>query len=93
MQVLVGDVTQPRLGLDEDGYAGLVAAVTHIIHMAADLRLNAPIAELRRTNLQGTEHVLELADAAQASHRFRAFPMSPLPTWREAAAGRCLKTL
>src|SRR5512135_3044927 len=29
VQVVVGDVTQPRLGLDEDGYAGLVAGLTH----------------------------------------------------------------
>ena len=68
VQVLVGDVTQPRLGLGEDGWAGLVAAVTHIIHTAADLRVNAPIAELRKTNVQGTGHVLELAQAAHADH-------------------------
>jgi long-chain acyl-CoA synthetase len=68
VEVLVGDVTQPRLGLGEDGYAGVVAGLTHIIHTAADLRVNAPIQELRRTNLQGTEHVLELAEAAQADH-------------------------
>ena len=68
VQVLAGDVTQPRLGLSEDGYAGLVAGLTHIVHTAADLRVNAPIAELRKTNLQGTEHVLELAQAAQADH-------------------------
>jgi len=68
VQVLVGDVAQPRLGLDEDGYAGLVHELTHIVHTAADLRVNAPIAELRKTNLQGTEHVLELAQAVQADH-------------------------
>ena len=55
-------------GPDEDDYAGLVAGLTHIVHTAADLRVNAPIAELRKTNLQGTEHVLELAQAAQADH-------------------------
>ena len=68
MQVLAGDVAQARLGLSEDDYAGLVAGLTHIVHTAADLRVNAPIAELRKTNLQGTEHVLELAQAAQADH-------------------------
>ena len=68
VQVLAGDVAKPRLGLDQDGYAGLARGLTHIIHAAADLRINAPIAELRRTNLQGTEHVLELARAAQADH-------------------------
>ena len=71
VQVLAGDVAQPRLGLDDESYAGLVRRVTHIIHTAADLRVNAPIAELRRTNLQGTEHVLELALAAQADHGLR----------------------
>jgi long-chain acyl-CoA synthetase len=73
VQVLVGDVAQPRLGLSEDGYAGLVAGVTHIIHTAADLRVNAPIAELRKTNLLGTEHVLELAQAAHANHGLARF--------------------
>ena len=68
VQVLVGDVGQARLGLSEDDYAGLVAGLTHIVHTAADLRVNAPIAELRKTNLQGTGHVLELAQAAQADH-------------------------
>ena len=68
VQVLAGDVGQARLGLREDDYAGLVAGLTHIVHTAADLRVNAPIAELRKTNLQGTEHVLELAQAAQADH-------------------------
>ena len=73
VQVLAGDVAQPHLGLDEDSYAGLVREVTHIIHTAADLRVNAPIAELRRTNLQGTGHVLELAQAAQADHGLKRF--------------------
>ncbi|MCU0501572.1 MAG: AMP-binding protein [Anaerolineae bacterium] len=68
VQVLAGDVGQVRLGLSEDDYAGLVAGLTHIVHTAADLRVNAPIAELRKTNLQGTGHVLELAQAAQADH-------------------------
>ena len=68
VQVLAGDVGQARLGLSEADYAGLVAGLTHIVHTAADLRVNAPIAELRKTNLQGTGHVLALAQAAQADH-------------------------
>ena len=73
MQVLPGDVGQARLGLGEDDYAGLVSGLTHIVHSAADLRVNAPIAELRKTNLQGTAHVLELAQAVQADHRLTRF--------------------
>jgi long-chain acyl-CoA synthetase len=68
VQVVAGDVTRPRLGLDDEAYAGLVRSVTRIVQTAADLRVNAPIGELRRTNLEGTRHVLELAEAAQADH-------------------------
>ena len=35
--------------------------------------MNAPIDELRKTNVQGTEHVLELAQAAQADHGLARF--------------------
>ena len=73
VQVLAGDVTRPRLGLSEDVYAGLVGGLTHIIHAAADLRVDAPIDELRKTNLQGTENVLELAQAAHADHGLARF--------------------
>jgi long-chain acyl-CoA synthetase len=65
---LCGDVSQPHLGLDEATYAGLLQSVTHIIHAAADLRLDAPLEDLRRTNVEGTAHVLELARAAQRHH-------------------------
>jgi long-chain acyl-CoA synthetase len=78
VQVLAGDVTQPCLGLDRDSYARLVAELTHIIHTAADLRVNAPIAELRKTNLQGTEHVLETG--AQGPGRPRAGRFSHVST-------------
>jgi long-chain acyl-CoA synthetase len=71
--VLAGDVTQPCLGLSPERYAGLVHGLTHVIHTAADLRVNAPIAELRRTNLQGTGNVLELAEAAQRDHGLARF--------------------
>jgi long-chain acyl-CoA synthetase len=73
VQVLAGDVTQPCLGLQEDSYARLVHGVTHIIHTAADLRVNAPITELRKTNLEGTMHALELAQNAQADHGLARF--------------------
>jgi long-chain acyl-CoA synthetase len=68
VRVLPGDVTQLCLGLDEGVYAGLVHSLTYVVHTAADLRVNAPIAELRQTNLQGTERVLALAQAAHADH-------------------------
>lgn len=72
-QVVSGDVTLPQLGLDDETYAGLTRQVTHIVHVAADLRLNAPIDELRVTNVQGVANVLELARAAYRSGGLKRF--------------------
>ena len=68
VEVLCGDVAFPRLGLDAATYADLTTRVTHIVHTAADLRLNAPLDELRQTNVQGTAQVLEFASAVQRDH-------------------------
>ena len=57
----------PQLGLDGETYADLTRRVTHIVHSAADLGLNAPIEELRAVNVEGVAHVLELARAARQS--------------------------
>src|SRR5512137_263215 len=68
VEVLPGEVSLPRLGLDETTYARLAGRITHIIHTAADLRLEAPLDELRKTNVQGTANMLELARLAQQGH-------------------------
>ncbi|MCE7980030.1 MAG: NAD-dependent epimerase/dehydratase family protein [Caldilinea sp. CFX5] len=68
VQVLCGDVAAPDLGLDKACYDDLTRQVTHIIHAAADLGLNAPIDELRKTNVQGTANVLAFARAIHRDH-------------------------
>jgi long-chain acyl-CoA synthetase len=68
VKVLSGDVALPYLGLDRAAYADLARRVTHIIHAAADLRVSAPIDDLRVTNVQGTANVLEFARAVQRDH-------------------------
>ncbi len=68
VEVLPGDVSSPHLGLDEATYVRLLQRVTHIIHCAADLRLDGPIDELRKTNVQGTANMLELAHLAHLDH-------------------------
>lgn len=73
VQVLCGDVAAPRLGLDDAAYDNLIHRVTHIIHTSADLRVNAPIEELRKTNVQGTANMLELARAAHNVHGLERF--------------------
>lgn len=73
VQVMCGDVSAPRLGLDPSTYDELAHAVTHIVHSAADLRVNAPIQELRRTNVQGTANLLDFARAVQRAHGLARF--------------------
>ncbi len=68
VSVLRGDVSEPRLGLGEPEYHELVRSVTHIIHAAADLRIDAPIEEVRRTNVLGVANVIDLARAAHRDH-------------------------
>ncbi|MCK4969583.1 MAG: SDR family oxidoreductase, partial [Thermoplasmata archaeon] len=62
------DIAAERFGLSEEEYAGLVGRLTHIIHSAADMRLNGPIDELRRTNVGGVRNILQLARDAHADH-------------------------
>lgn len=66
--VRCGDVIEPNLGVSEPEYQDLVRRTTHIIHTAADLRVNAPLVELRRTNVQGVANILELARAIHRDH-------------------------
>lgn len=70
IRVVAGDVSEPRLGLDGRTYEYLCHRVTHIVHAAADLRVDAPVAELRHTNVEGVAHVLEFARAVPHLSRF-----------------------
>jgi long-chain acyl-CoA synthetase len=69
IRAVAGDVTKPRLGLDPRIAAELCDRVTHIVHAAADLRVEASVEELRRTNVDGVAHVLELAQSARRLRR------------------------
>lgn len=68
VKILVGDVSEPRLGLGEAEYGKLSHTLTHIIHTAADLRLDGSIEELRKANVTGTANILELAYSVHHDH-------------------------
>lgn len=68
VRVIAGDVRSPRLGLPDDTYGDLIHTVDVIVHAAADLRLDAPLEELRATNVAGVRHVLELAREIDRDH-------------------------
>ena len=64
VEVLPGDITHPRLGLDADAYAELAAETTAVFHLAAvyDLAVGRELAE--RVNVTGTQHILDFCRAA-----------------------------
>jgi long-chain acyl-CoA synthetase len=73
IHLLNGDITQDQLAIPDDQYEKLAATVTHIIHTAADLHLNAPLEDLRKTNQTGTLNVLQLAHKIHENGNLKRF--------------------
>jgi long-chain acyl-CoA synthetase len=73
INLINGDLSEDNLGLDNDLYYFLVKTLTHIIHTAADIRLNAPLEVLRRINVQGTENIIKLSSEAHKNHTIKRF--------------------
>ena len=62
LRVGFGDVTEPGLGLCPADHEWLRGDTpVHIVHGAAQVRFDLPYAELQRQNVDGTGHVLDLA--------------------------------
>lgn len=64
IDVVCGDVSRSNLGLDLDLYLGLVPAVTHVIHSAAQVNSVLPYASLRDSNVLGSCEVAKFAAQA-----------------------------
>jgi thioester reductase-like protein len=61
--VTVGDLAEPRLGLDDAAFADLASRTGVIYHNGALVNHLLPLTHLRAANVRGTETLLELADA------------------------------
>jgi myxalamid-type nonribosomal peptide synthetase MxaA len=59
--VVIGDVSQPRLGLDEETYHGLAGTVDAILHSAAMVNFIYPYQALKPVNVTGTQHIIQFA--------------------------------
>lgn len=73
IEVIAGDITMRRMGLDDVRYGNLIRRVDVVIHCAADIRLDAPLDELRRTNVEGTTNVLDFAQDVHHDHGLGRF--------------------
>lgn len=62
IRVLRGEITEPSLGLSAADEAQVRADCAHIIHCAASVRMNLPLAQARQTAKQPVAEVLALAE-------------------------------
>jgi nucleoside-diphosphate-sugar epimerase len=74
MTVFHVDVVAPRLGLAERDFQGLAGQLDAVWHSAGNVRLNADLAALRKVNVDGTRHVLDLVRTG--THRPALFHVS-----------------
>ena len=69
IELLTGDISQPRLDLEDDEWERLRAEVRFVFHLAAIYNLAVPLAAAQRVNVGGTGNVLELCLAADHLER------------------------
>jgi thioester reductase-like protein len=72
VDVFLGDITEPRCGLDASSHRRLIAAMESVIHIAASLNRRS-VRVCVNVNQRGTLQVIELARAAHALHGLRRF--------------------
>ncbi len=63
---IVGDLTRPRLGIDEDVVASLRGTIDHLVHLGAVYDLEADAEWSRAVNVGGTRHTVQFADDVAA---------------------------
>lgn len=66
VDVIIGDIEKPQFGLSDEGYAMLAKRIDTVIHTAANVHHAGDYSDLARTNVQGTQHVIDFCRAADA---------------------------
>jgi NAD(P)-dependent dehydrogenase (short-subunit alcohol dehydrogenase family) len=84
---IVGDVSQPLLGISDSDLEQLRGQVDHLFHLAAVYDMTADAESQRLSNVQGTRHMVDLAEAVEAGtvHMVSSIAAAGLyhGTWRE----------
>jgi len=65
---VVGDLTEPGLGVSDDDVEYLKGNVEHFFHLAAVYDMTADDETNRTFNVEGTKHAVDLANTLQAGH-------------------------
>lgn len=69
LEIVIGDVGEPRLGLAVADWDRLTAEVDAVFHLAAIYDLAVPLALAQRVNVDGTGNVLDFCDACAGLDR------------------------
>ncbi|MGH2924379.1 MAG: SDR family oxidoreductase [Solirubrobacterales bacterium] len=84
---VVGDLSQPRLGVSDEALDGLRGEIDHLFHLAAVYDMTADAETQRLANVEGTRHMVEFAEAVEAGrvHMVSSIAAGGLykGTWRE----------
>jgi NAD(P)-dependent dehydrogenase (short-subunit alcohol dehydrogenase family) len=84
---IVGDVSQPRLGVSAADLERLTGQIDHLFHFAAIYDMTADAESQRIANVEGTRHMVELAEAIEAGtvHMVSSIAAAGIfhGTWRE----------
>jgi len=65
---IVGDLTQPQLGISKTDLRKLKGKISHFFHLAAIYDLKASAEDQQRANVDGTRNTVGLADAIAVKH-------------------------
>jgi short-subunit dehydrogenase len=66
IKAVIGDITEPNMGLDETQLASLKGKINHFYHLAAIYDLSAPAEQQQQANIDGTRHAVDCAMAIEA---------------------------
>jgi NAD(P)-dependent dehydrogenase (short-subunit alcohol dehydrogenase family) len=84
---IVGDVSQPLLGISDSDLERLRGHVDHLFHLAAVYDMTADAESQRLSNVEGTRHMVDFAEAVEAGtvHMVSSIAAAGLfhGTWRE----------
>lgn len=61
IRIVLGDLTQPKLGIDEELYEYLLKNIEVIYHMGSDVSYVKPYEHIKKPNVDGMAHILHLA--------------------------------
>ena len=67
---VTGDITREDMAMDDDSYTTVASETTHVIHCAAETGIQKSKEELWRMNVEGTRHVVQLAEKMPLLKRF-----------------------